>query len=122
MRYVFVFCILWAGKFATAQTRTLNDYIQMAQVNSPLIRGYANQILSNRLDSVILRASLRPQVNFLSNDLYAPTIAGFGYDPAITNVAQLSGLVQASKTFYSRDYILAQYRTIALQNQALRDT
>ena len=121
MRYLLLLCMVWPG-ISRAQTRTLNEYIQLAQVNSPLLRGYENQILSNRLDSLILKATLRPQVNFLSNDLYAPTIAGFGYDPAITNVAQLSGLVQATKTFYSRDYILAQYRTIALQNQALRDT
>ncbi|MFL5788554.1 MAG: TolC family protein [Flavisolibacter sp.] len=104
------------------QSRSLNDYIQQARLSSPLIRGFRSQILSFQLDSLILRASLRTQVNFLSNDMYAPNIAGYGYDPAITNVANLSALVQATHNILPPGYAAAQLRAIGLQSQSLRDT
>lgn len=104
------------------QSRTLNQYLQTAIDNNPTLKGYQNQLLSSQLDSQILKASTHTQVNFVSNDLYAPVIRGWGYDEAITNIAQISGLVQASRTFLSKGNLAAQYRQIALQNQALRDT
>lgn len=105
-----------------AQPRTLDDYIQTAQTNSPLIRGLQNQVLQNGLDSQILRASLRTQVNFISNDLYAPVIKGWGYDEAITNGAQVSGLVQATRNFLNAGNRASQFQSLALQAQSLRDT
>jgi outer membrane protein TolC len=107
---------------AKGQVRTLESYIEQAGTNSPLIRSYQNQITSLALDSQIIRASLRTQVNFLSNEYYAPTIKGFGYDPAISNIAQLSALMQATRNIVSRNNLSAQYRNITLQSQALRDT
>jgi outer membrane protein TolC len=54
--------------------------------------------------------------------MYAPVIHGWGYDPLITNIAQVSAMVQATKAFISRGYLAAQYKTIALQNRSLLDT
>lgn len=122
MKYIFTLLIIALAPACFGQVRTLTDYIKQAELNSPLLKGYQGQILSNSLDSMILRAALRTQVNFLSNDMYAPVINGYGYDPAITNNAELSGLVQASRNFLSRGNIASQFRSIALQSQALRDT
>jgi Outer membrane protein len=121
MNYRLVFVLLLIS-FKCIGQRSLAEYIDSAKTNSPLIRGYQAQILSNQLDSLILRASLRTQVNFLSNDMYAPTIAGYGYDPAITNVANLSALAQATRGFLPKGYMAAQLRAIGLQSQSLRDT
>ena len=96
--------------------------MQQARTNSPVLKTYQNQIFSNHLDSQILNASLKTGVNFISNDYYAPIIKGWGYDEAITNIAQLQGLVQATKNFLSKGHLAAQYRAIALQSQALRDS
>jgi outer membrane protein TolC len=106
----------------TGQARNLDFFIQQARTNSPVLKTYQNQIFSNRLDSQILNASLKTGVNFISNDYYAPIIKGWGYDEAITNIAQLQGLVQATKNFLSKGHLAAQYRSIALQSQALRDS
>ena len=111
-----------ASIFCFGQSRTLNEYIQLAKDNSPVLKGFQNQILSNRIDSQILRATTKTQVNFISTDLYAPVIGGWGYDEVITNLAQVSALVQASKNFLSKGNLAAQYRQIALQSQALRDS
>jgi len=104
------------------QSRSLNDFIQYAKNNSANLKDLQNQILSNFVDSQILRATTKTQLNFVSNEMYAPVIKGWGYDEIITNIAQVSGMVQATKTFLSRGNLAAQYRKIALQNQSLRDT
>ncbi len=105
-----------------AQEKDLHYFLEMAKQNSPLLNDYRNQILSLQLDSMILRASLRTRVDFISNNSYAPIIAGYGYDEAITNIAQVSALVQASKNIVSRNNRATQYRTFSLQSRSLYDT
>ncbi|MEP6512588.1 MAG: TolC family protein [Parafilimonas sp.] len=105
-----------------SQNNTLDYYITTSLSNSPLLKSYQNQILSNRLDSQILRATLKTQVNFLSNNSYAPIVNGYGYDEVITNKQNVSALVQASKNFPAKNNITAQLRAISLQNQSLLDT
>ncbi len=105
-----------------AQVRTLEFFIQQAKENSPLLKDYKNQIRSNRLDSQILRATFKTQVNFISSNSYAPVIKGYGYDGAITNGANITALVQANRNFYTAGNVAMQYRTIGLQNLALGDT
>lgn len=105
-----------------AQPRSLQQFIDSARLYSPLLKGYEAQLLQFRLDSAILRATLRPQVAFVSNNLYAPVVRGFGYDEVITNLAQVSGLVQVSRNFLSSGVIAVQFRTISLQGQSIRDS
>lgn len=122
MKYTLTIFLMLLRFSCPAQEHDLNYYIQQASQNSPLIRGYENQILQFQLDSVILRASLRPQVNFLSNNLYAPVIHGWGYDEVITNLAQVSGIAQVSRNFVQKGNVAAQFKAIGLQSRALRDT
>ncbi|HTE07458.1 MAG TPA: TolC family protein [Flavitalea sp.] len=104
------------------QVRTLESYLRAANQNSPTLKEFQGQLLSLRIDSQVLKASLGPQVNLLSTNSYAPIIGGWGYDEPITNIANVSGLIQASRNFLTRGNIAAQYRTIALQRRALLDT
>src|ERR1041385_9413071 len=91
MKFLLVFGSLFIQCMCFAQSHTLNFFIEEAKQNSPLLNQYRNQILSNRLDSQILRASLKTQVNFQSNNYYAPIIHGYGYDEDITNIATVQG-------------------------------
>src|SRR5258706_13530273 len=118
MKYLLVSLTIFIQCACFSQSRTLNFFIGQAKQNSPLLKQYYNQILLNRLDSQILRASLRTQGNFLSNGLYAPVIKGYGYDVIITYITQLSGLLQASKQVVGMNNKAAQYETIRLQNKA----
>jgi outer membrane protein TolC len=122
MKYFFPIFFFGLSILCYGQNRNLNDFIQLAKKNSATLNSFQNQILSNKLDSQILRASLKTQLNFVSNEMYAPVIKGWGYDQAITNTAQVSAMVQATKTFISKGYLGAQYRAIALQNRSLLDT
>lgn len=105
-----------------AQVRTLDYYLTQASQNSPVIKDYQNQILIARIDSQILRASLRTQVNFLNTNSVAPVIHGIGYDPAITNFANVTAIVQAARNFVTPNNLAAQIRAIDLQRRALLDT
>jgi outer membrane protein TolC len=127
MKYLFTVSVVVIhlccfGQTSTLYPRTLDFFIQQAKETSPLLKGYQNQLLSNQLDSLILRASLRTQVNFLSNDMYAPVFDGWGYDEAVTNRGNISALAQATRNFLPRGYAAAQFRAIGLQSQSLRDT
>ena len=122
MKYFLTLTITLAPIFCFGQIRTLNEYIQLAKGNSATLKSFQNQILSNQIDSQILKATIKTQLNFISNEMYAPVIKGWGYDEVITNIAQVSAMVQATKSFLSKGNLAAQYRKIALQNQSLRDT
>lgn len=122
MKYFFTATFIFITLLSTAQNNTLDYFIQQAQENSPLINDYNNQILSARLDSLIFRAGLKTQVNFISSNSYAPVIHHFGYDGAVTNGANLSTLVQANRNFFSANNIGNQLAAISLQTQALTDT
>ncbi len=122
MRYFITGIFLLLVYSSSAQNRTLDFFIDMARKNSPTLKDLQNQVLSLSIDSQLLKASLRTQVNFISNNSYAPVVRGWGYDEAITNIANVSGLVQASRNFLTRGNISAQYRAIALQRRALLDT
>jgi outer membrane protein TolC len=122
MKYFLLLFIATLPILTFGQTRTLNEFIRLARENNATLKDFQSQILSNQLDSQILRATLRTQVNFVSNEMYAPVVNGWGYDPIVTNIAQVSGMVQATRSFLSRGNLGAQYRKIALQNQSLRDT
>ena len=101
---------------ANAQQNTLEYYLSHAINNSPLIKDLQNQVLSFSLDSQIVRAGLRPQVTGNSNNMYAPIIKGYGYDEAITNVAQVSALVSVNKTILANKSLEAQLATSRIQS------
>jgi outer membrane protein TolC len=122
MKYIFIVTTVFIACCSYGQTHTLDYFISEAKANSPLIKDYNNQILSNRIDSLILRASLKTQVNFISSNSYAPTIKGYGYDEAITNSANISAVVQANRNFLTKNNVASQLAFIRLQSLALLDT
>lgn len=99
--------------------RDLSYYLGEALHGSPLLKDYQNQARSNRLDSARIRAGYRPQVNGVSNNIYAPTYKGWGYDEAITNGADFSELVTFTQRLVGNKNLDAQYDAIRLQNQSL---
>lgn len=122
MKYFLIFVFIFSARFVNGQSHSLNYFIQQAKENSPLTKDFNNQILNNRLDSLILRATLKTQVNFISSNSYAPVIKGYGYDDAITNGANITAVVQASRNFLTKNNVAAQLTAIRLQSQALLDT
>lgn len=102
-----------------SQTYNLDHYVELAEKNSPLLKDLKNQVSSAKLDSMRLRAGLKPQVTGTSAGLFAPVIDGYGYAGAITNVQTLNALVGVNQQIIGRNYRNAQLRTIALQQDSL---
>jgi outer membrane protein TolC len=120
MRFGFMFLIfILPGLSAFSQKNTLAFYLQEAVRNSPLLKDYQSQIESNGIDSQRIRASYKPQVTGSSINSFAPTIQGYGYDRAITNGGQISGIVNVSQTLVSKGNLSAQYANLQLQSQGI---
>ena len=107
---------------AFSQDKTLEYYLGAAKKNSPLLKDYYNQSQINSIDSLRINASTKPQVNAVSNNSYAPVIGGWGYDNAVTNGANLSGLITITKPLIRKDNLQNQYEALRLQNQYLQLT
>jgi outer membrane protein TolC len=123
MKYIInLFLLFLTSATCLGQTKTLDDYLQQAVKNSPLLKDLNNQILSAQLDSVRIKAGFRPQVTASSTGMYAPVIRGYGYASAITNGQTLNGLVTVSKAFIGKDYLNAQFAGLGLQRDSLRNS
>ena len=114
--------ILFVFTIARAQEHNLDYYFQHAKNASPLLADYRNQIQAASVDSQLLQATQRIQVNGISTNSYAPVISGYGYDNAITNGAQVSAYVQASKNIITSANLATQYETIRLMKSAVGNT
>lgn len=112
---VFSGCVYY---HAIGQKNNLDYFIDRAITNSPLLKDYQSQLFSFTLDSQIIQAGLRPQVNGISNNMFAPVIAGWGYDNAITNGAQLMELVSVSKSLVNNKSLNSQIASLQIQSQA----
>jgi len=123
MKRVFILLFCTALLFnSRAQQNNLDYFVNQAIANSPLLKDFQNQILSFSLDSQIIRAALKLQVNGISNNSYAPIIKGYGYDEVITNGQQVSALAQVSKSFLGGKTINTQIANLQLQSQAIANS
>ncbi|MEP6467244.1 MAG: TolC family protein, partial [Parafilimonas sp.] len=105
--------------FVFTQQKNLDYFLDQAVQNSPLLRETNNNILLNRIDSLQILATYKPQVNGISNNYYAPLINGYGYDEIITNIRNFSEQISASKTFVGKRNLQIQFNGIQLLNDSI---
>lgn len=98
-----IFCLLSISFSAFSQEKTIDDYINTATINSPLLYDLNNQVQINKMDSAIVRANFKPLVGANSTGTYAPFIRGFGYDLAISNGQTFSTLVSVNQSLLGRN-------------------
>lgn len=92
------------GTVVNGQSKnTLSYFLETAKVNSPVLNDYNNQIISNRIDSLKLKAAYGFIVTGEGNAGYSPNIKGWGYDNALTNGQSLFAGVRVAKEFISRN-------------------
>ena len=115
--WVFVFFVMPVHLFA--QQKNLDYFLTQGIQNSPLTKETNNNILLNRIDSLRILATYRPQVNGISNNSYAPIINGYGYDEIITNIRNFSEQISASKTFVGKRTLQIQFNGIQLLNDSI---
>jgi outer membrane protein TolC len=99
--------------------KTLDYYLDQALKNSPLLKDFGNRLISNSIDSQRLKASFRPQVNAVANNSWFPIINGYGYDPALSNIAAFNELVNVNQAFIGHKNLNTQYNSIHLTGDSL---
>ncbi|MFT7165067.1 MAG: outer membrane protein TolC [Flavobacterium sp.] len=119
MRSFFIILIFLLFAKSFSQEKDLLFYIEKAQSNSPLLKDLSNQIQSNTIDSLLIRASFKPRVSGNINANYAPNYNGFGYDTAVSNGQSLSGLVGISQKIISKNTINSQNETFKIIKEGL---
>ena len=112
---VIIICTL-----VSSNAQSVDDYISWGLKNSPLLYDYNNQKLAGKLDSLLLLATYKPQVNQLTQAIHYPSGPGWGYDEAITNGGTYSSLVSVTQPLFAKKRINGQLQTIDLLNQTLK--
>jgi outer membrane protein TolC len=103
-----------------AQGNTLDFFINQGLVQSPVLKDIGNQVSSNIIDSLLVKAGQKPQVSYNGLLYYAPVINGIGYSEVITNISNITSVAYASQRVFNQKSIGAQYSKLGIQNQALR--
>lgn len=100
-----VFSVLFFSYFKiNAQSKnTLSYFLETAKINSPVLNDYNNQVISNRIDSLKLKATYGFIVSGEGTAGYSPNSKGWGYDSALTNGQSLFAGVRIAKEFISRN-------------------
>jgi outer membrane protein TolC len=114
-----LFLVLFVG---ISRAQSLDEYLSTGLKNSPLLKDYSNQIRSGRVDSVLVAATYKPQVNLATQIMIAPSAKNFGYDEAITNGGNFSGVVSANQSLFNKKIRSEKFKTIQLSNQSLQIT
>jgi outer membrane protein TolC len=102
-----------------SQEKALPYYLEKAQANSPLLKDLSNQLKTNSLDSLLNKASYKPQINGNLFTNYAPVVNGFGYDTTLSNGQTVSGLVGVNKRISSKSTLNSQAESFQLLKDAL---
>lgn len=119
-RSVLVLLLFSCTALLHAQLRSLNDYLQLAETNSPVLKDQAYRRAALTLDSSEVRAAYGPQVGGNGQFLYAPNGAHWGYDPAITNGGLYSAVVGASVPLFTGGRKQTGLDSVALRGNAIQ--
>lgn len=115
-----LFIIFFCGS-VVAQSRNLDFFLSKANQRTPNLLDYKNQAKTLGLDSIKLKASYGPHVAANSNFLYAPVIKGWGYDEAITNGQNVTGVVTLSKEIIGKNNLQIRLSNFSLRKQQLNN-
>ena len=110
---------LFLSAFTLLKAQSLDIYIKIALESSPLLKEFNNQRLSGTLDSLLTNATYKPQVNQVSQAMYAPVSKNFGYDEAITNGGNYSALLNVVQPLFNKKIRKSQFEEISLSNQSI---
>jgi outer membrane protein TolC len=119
--WILFLAVLFPGSYLTAQknAHTVDYYLSRGLANSPLLKDIRNQARVNAIDSLLVLAAKKPQVNGTSQVLVAPVINGFGYDEAITNGGNYSAVIGVSQPLFYKKNVQNQLDNLSLQGKSL---
>ena len=114
---IFILIVLPAS--LSAQQKDMDYFLTQAIQNSPLLKEVNNNILINKIDSLRILASFKPQVSAISNNYFAPVVHGYGYDENITNENNVVEQISVTKTYIGKRNLRLQFNGIQLLSDSL---
>jgi outer membrane protein TolC len=117
----FIFFLIFFGLPLTgySQSRDLNYYLREGLQNSSLINDLNNQVHSASLDSIIIAAKLKPQVEGRSQLLYSPYNDHLGYDEVITDGGNYQALAYVSQDLFVGKKTGNKYQALKNEKEGL---
>lgn len=103
----------------TPQTRSLDFYIDEGIRNSPLLKELQNQLDASVIDSLIVIAQRKPQIEGKSQLLYSPYNDHIGYDEVITDGGNYQAVGYVSQNIFNRKIIENKYQSIGNQKRSV---
>lgn len=100
--FQFLMVLFFVQEGFAQNSSSLDDYISLAQKNSPLLNDFNNQQFSLKLDSLKLRADYATKVNALGDAYYSPLFGTWGYNGTVASGQNLAALVRVSKDILSK--------------------
>jgi len=117
LQKLFFFAVLFLPAHLVSSQCSLQQFIDIAKQNSPLLKELNNQLVLTRLDSMEWKAGLKPRIDLNSNNYWAPVYKGYGYDDVITDRGNFGAVIGMNKVLTGRSNIQNRYQAFALQNQ-----
>ena len=124
-RIFFFILILFNNVDAICQSNnshSLEYYIEAGLKNSPVLIDLNNQIASRSIDSNLILSNFKPQVNVLSQAIYAPTFKNGGYDEAITNGGIYSGILSVNQPIFIKSFKSIQFQEIGIAVKSISNS
>lgn len=118
-KYLILLIISFVFNSVNAQSPDLESYIQQGLQNSPLLKEYKDQLQITAIDSSLINAQRKPQLNAIGQVLVSPNYNGYGYDEAITNTGNYAAQLYASQNIFFKKIVASQYEAIRIEKQAI---
>lgn len=120
-KHLFLFALSCFSLAASAQkpTKDLDFFLNQAKISSPVLKDLENQRKSAGIDSLIIRATGKPQITGTSSGLYAPIVLRYGYDEVITNGQSLDALLNVNYDLLNKRRINNQLQGVKLKSDSI---
>ncbi|WP_293304469.1 hypothetical protein [Pedobacter sp. UBA5917] len=122
LKYLIFYLLAFSSIGAMAQqpVKNLDYYLKEAEFNNPALKDFQNQQRSAGIDSLIVRATAKPQVTATSAGMYAPVIRGYGFDEVLTNGQALEALLNVNYDLLNKKQINNQLEGIKIQSDSIK--
>lgn len=104
---------------AIPQTRSLDFYIDQGIQNSPLLKDLNNQLSATSIDSLLVHAAKKPQIEARSQVLYSPYYDNFGYDEVITDGGNYQAVAAVTQNIFNRRELENKFQSLEIQKQSI---
>jgi outer membrane protein TolC len=108
--------------FVFPQTRSLDFYIDQGIKNSPLLKDLNNQLSASSIDSLLVRAAKKPQIEAQSQMIYSPYYDNFGYDEVITDGGNYQAVAAVTQKIFNRRELENKFQSLEIQKQSIGNT